>query len=198
MIELTIPAEFVRAAQACQANKDTRYYLNGIHLTVDGLIHGTNGHILYQGKWTMLETGLESNLILNINGAIPATANTVTFYLPGPDETEGVCKTDNKKAYTFEVIDGKYPDVDRVIPKETRYTFSNGFACNPKYMVIAMKALGGDCVVCTHGGEHEGIVFTVSGGTDFAESSILIVMPVRDADKEHNFLSSVTPISKAA
>jgi hypothetical protein len=52
MKTITMDAQFVRAAQACQAKKDVRYYLNGICIMPQGKIAGTNGHILYTGQYT--------------------------------------------------------------------------------------------------------------------------------------------------
>lgn len=47
MKTLTVNAALIRGAQACQAKKDVRYYLNGILLAANGDIVGTDGRCLF-------------------------------------------------------------------------------------------------------------------------------------------------------
>lgn len=194
---ITIDAQFVRAAQACQASKDVRYYLQGIYLAQDGRIAGTNGHVLFCGEHgAQWQHGApEKDLIIAIDGNIPASAETVTFYLPGDGETEGLCKTDNKKAFTFSLIDGKYPDIARVIPEKQRAQFSNGIVLNPEYLALLPKVFGKrkDGVALHHGGTYEPALFTLNAnatGDAFTDTALFVIMPIKPCS-EVEFLQSI-------
>ena len=53
-MQFTIDAKLIRAAMACQAKNEVRYYLTGILIAKNGDIVGTDGHALFRGThvWT--------------------------------------------------------------------------------------------------------------------------------------------------
>jgi DNA polymerase III sliding clamp (beta) subunit (PCNA family) len=183
MNNLTIKASLIRAAQACQGNKDVRYYLNGILLAANGDVVGTNGHVLFKGS--IIGAGqqiIETDTIIHIDGKVPVSADTVTFDFT--DDTRGVCTTDTGKAFTFTVIDGKYPDYQRVMPKEDRAVFSNGFTCQSKYIALALSVFGKESKIdIIHASENEQVVISCLKMPD----CLFVVMPCRS---EYNFLTN--------
>ncbi len=106
----------VRAAQKFQAVKDVRYYLEGFVLKQDGRICATNGHCMFVCP---IERPPVRDIIIKIIGKVPASAVTVEFEFTS--EVGGIARCVNgrletKDVHLFEVIDGKFPDIDRVIP----------------------------------------------------------------------------------
>jgi len=97
-MQFTIDANLIRAAMACQAKKDVRYYLTGILIAKNGDVVGTDGKALFRGThaWTDKDSVIGDDLIININGTIPISADTVTFNISAvPTVT-----TDNGKIFT--------------------------------------------------------------------------------------------------
>ncbi len=114
----------LQRVQFAMASQDIRYYLNGMLLVVDDKslrVVATDGHRLAYAE-TGLETGLEAprevivprktvlelaKLLNDSDDAVELRigANQVTFALPG---TELVSK----------LVDGKFPDYQRVIPTD--------------------------------------------------------------------------------
>lgn len=183
MKTITMNAEFVRAAQACQAKNDVRYYLNNICIMPQGKIAGTNGHILYTGQYTEdADNMVDANVIIRIFGNIPASSETVVFTFS--DENTGTCETDNKKLFLFEVIDGVYPDITKVIKPDSDYDkgdFSNGFGVNSEYLALMQKIFGRGAMVDIHHGTEMEIMMIkmLRTGCDFSESSRVFLMPCR-------------------
>ncbi len=110
----------VRAAQKFQAVADIRFYLNGFILKQDGRILATNGHCLFVCP---IEKPPVTDIIIKILGKVPASALYVDFEFT--HEGGGLAKCIGgrggiqvKAIHAFEIIDGKYPDVDRVIPSD--------------------------------------------------------------------------------
>lgn len=190
MITFTIDARFIRAAQNATAKNDVRYYLNGFHLRTDGTIEATDGHILYQGKYTD-HCELTEPMVITIDGKIPASADTVTFNFE-EGARQGQCRTNKGKLFAVDLIDGKFPDCDRVIPGE-RAIYTNGLAMDPAQLIrigqIAGTKEGQASLVMTHGTEHESALFTFGMGIKdkkpvplkdpYAASFKAVLMPVR-------------------
>jgi DNA polymerase-3 subunit beta len=183
MKTITMDAQFVRAAQACQAKNDVRYYLNGICIMPQGKIAGTNSHILYTGQYTNdPENMVDANVIISIFGNIPASSETVVFTFS--DEKTGTCATDNKKLFLFEVIDGVYPDITKAIKPDSAYDsgdFSNGFGASSEYLAFMQKIFGrGAMVDIRHGTEMETMMIKMLKlGSGFSKSSRVYLMPCR-------------------
>lgn len=131
-----IPAAAVRAAQACQARGDVRYYLNGVFFGKNGDVAGSNGHVLAATATDCRD--LDSDIILAIDGNIPAKAETASFNVEA-----GFCRTDNGKLFAIELIEGKFPDFRKVIkdnkPTKTVSQFSK---FNASYLALVAKVFG--------------------------------------------------------
>lgn len=161
-----------------QAKNDVRYYLNGICFMPDGRVAATDGHRLFVSD--KHNNKLDDNIIVSVSksptkrydyAVLDNKTNTVTYH----DEHEimvgaGICSE----------IDGRFPDIDRVIPKETTPTEQIGF--NAKYPADAEK------LAKLFNPKYEAVLFELNGNTSAAVASIsaptgetakVIVMPMR-------------------
>ncbi|WP_414618653.1 hypothetical protein [Serratia liquefaciens] len=133
---ITVSKIALLSAMIFQAKKDVRYYLNGICFAPDKKLYATDGHRAFIGEH---ETeGLTDNVIVAIKGAKftkfeRAEINTDTGLVAYLDEhgtrvSAGLC----------EVVDGRFPDVERVVPKENNPVSEIGF--NASYLADIEKA----------------------------------------------------------
>ena len=174
-MQFTIDAKVVRAAMACQAKNDVRYYLTGILITKNGDVVGTDGHALFRGThvWAEKDSVISNDLIISIDGTIPAKALTVTFNLAGDIPT---VTTDNGKIFTCEVIDGTYPDYTRVIPGKDSDQYSTVLNFNASLLAKAEKVFGKDAQIALHHrGPNNSILIECAALPD----SCLVIMPMK-------------------
>lgn len=128
LLTLTKPA--LLSALLFQAKNDPRYYLMGFCFAPGKELYSTDGHRLFIGEHQT--DGLEQNIIVRLKGprftrfdkATFDTESGVVTYLDefGVRQNLGLC----------EVVDGKYPDVKRVIPTDNKSVSEIGF--NAKYL----------------------------------------------------------------
>jgi hypothetical protein len=114
-MKITFKTSPLFAALECAAKKDIRYYLQGINIQIKkigvGMVYGTDGHMLFAGQLPY-----DGDYVAELNIIIP---------------TDAVKRLDKKLDFTdlefdgqnyllggarFVPVDGKYPDVARVIP----------------------------------------------------------------------------------
>lgn len=189
MKTLSLPARLMRAAMHFQAKGDVRYYLNGIHFDPAGFINATNGHILFRAECEEAKE-LDAPLILGIQGKIPAKAITANLTISDDNQTgsmwfqdahgKPIMKLGLKDGRFFEVIDGKFPDVDRVLPKGDPVP-TESFGVNSSYMAIvaeAAKAIGISypIVKVNLRGENEPLEINLKGPE---LDATVIIMPAR-------------------
>ena len=180
MITLNINAQLIRAAQANQANKkDIRYYFCGIHLSTKGDVVGTNGHTLFQAKHDWIDCDLlPDDVIINIDGNIPASARSVRIELPDSLDTSltGTLTTDGGKIFKVDLIDGRYPDFNRVIPerlsKENLY--SNAIAVDASLLAKTEKTFGKNSSIIIY---HRGVNDALRIECD-TEIGVLVITPL--------------------
>lgn len=183
-----LPAKMLKAAQLFEAKNDIRYYLNGVHLDKEGSrICGTNGHMLIACKDGGVKD-LPQSMIIKVQGAVPASAETA--YLTPIDDQKGflsffkasgapVNKLGAQHRLFYDVIEGKYPDVDKVLPgKKTESVSSIGI--NAEYMGEIAKAakslgIGVPQVRLSFEGEQKVIGVTLMGESDVQ----IALMPCR-------------------
>lgn len=152
MRNVILPAQVLAAAQLCQAKNEVRYYLNGIYIDSKS-IAGTNGHILFRNDYAdrlenyhqnHFEPGIiEKPVIINMDSAVPKAAWTASLnsidatkgYIEYRKATMDICG----RAF-FDVIDGKYPDIDRVMPKTDPVPVAN-IDLNQEYVALTGKVL---------------------------------------------------------
>lgn len=143
---LTISTNSLRAALHCVATKDIRYYLNGVCLQITEkasalYVVATNGHILFAsrqeldwtdepkaGPWTII---IPTDTVKAALNQWRKLSNIPLLALPDGNYQLG--------SSVLTPIDGKFPDWNRVIPRDKM----NGEAASfdPRLMLRAHKAL---------------------------------------------------------
>lgn len=110
---LTLSKAALLSAMIFQAKKDVRYYLNGICFAPDKKLYSTDGHRAFIGEHD--NSDLTENIIIAIKGAkvtnfekaeIDTDSGLVTYLDEHSSRVgAGIC----------DVIDGRFPDIQRVI-----------------------------------------------------------------------------------
>ena len=178
VMKLKISKLLLEGALMFQAKNDVRYYLNGICFMPDGRVASTDGHrAMIASKH---ENKLTDNVIVSVSKSptkryayalLDTKTKIITYY----DEHEimvgaGICSP----------IDGRFPDIDRVIPKQTSPTEQIGF--NAKYLADVEK------LAKLFNPKFEAVLFELNGNTSAAVANIsaptgettkVIVMPMR-------------------
>lgn len=177
-MKLKICKTLLEAALIFQAKSDIRYYLNGICFMPDGRVASTDGHRAFIGG--KHENKLKDNTIVKVSKSPTkvyshAVINTETKIVTYHDDYglmvgAGIC----------EQIDGKFPDIDRVIPKEKSPTEEIGF--NAKYLADVEKSAKlfnpkFECVRFELNGSINAAVANLSSPEGFTAK--IIVMPMR-------------------
>ena len=177
-MKLKINKLLLESALIFQARNDVRYYLNGICFMPDGRIASTDGHrAMIASKH---ENKLKDNVIVSVSKSPTkryayALLDTKTGIATYHDEHEimvgaGICSE----------INGRFPDIDRVIPKETKAAEEIGF--NAGYLVDVEK------VAKLFNPKFSGVKFELNGNTNAAvccisapsgETAKIVVMPMR-------------------
>lgn len=177
-MELKISKLLLESALIFQARNDVRYYLNGICFMPDGRIASTDGHRAFIGG--SHDNELDENVIVKVSKsptkrydyAIIDTKSKIATYHDevGVMVGAGIC----------EEIDGRFPDIDRVIPKETKAADCIGF--NAGYLVDIEK------VAKLFNPKFSSVKFELNGNTNAAvcclkspmgETAKIVVMPMR-------------------
>ena len=139
-MKITLKTSALFAALECAAKKDIRYYLQGINIQITkpftGMVYGTDGHMLFAGQ-------------LPYDGAVDVPLNLI---IP----SDAVKRLDKKAEFTeleydgqnyllggarFVPVDGRYPDIGRVIPQIDHNTEQAPGTYNPDLLVRGRAAL---------------------------------------------------------
>ena len=118
-----LKAAIGKAAFAMGKN-DVRYYLNGLHLATDGALAlrltGTDGHRLARAQAALsaregddLDVILNHHAVLALARLLPTRPETIRLHLSRSHLTAHLPGL----TLVSKLIDGKYPDADRVIPR---------------------------------------------------------------------------------
>ena len=177
---MKIESKLLRAAKCCQAKDDVRFYLNGIHI-YKNIVEATNGHVAVQ---MTMKKKIRGNFILNVRGSIPAKAKFTKFEF---NKAETIAKHYDIfgsliQVSCVDVIDGNFPDVNRIIPTEFKPVDHVGF--NTGYVGIFSKMFGNSNMGSAKfqfGGETACALLTSTNGIvneEFGNPKFL-VMPMR-------------------
>ena len=114
----------LKAVNLLSADKDFRYYLNGVHVSATATmtrLTATDGHALgmYQSDQHNESVDFVEMIISNdvIKLLKSASKNVDTVVIETEDGLTGTIGAIMGAAVSFKAIDGKYPDVQRVIPQ---------------------------------------------------------------------------------
>lgn len=177
-MKIKVSKVLLESALIFQAKKGVRYYLNGICFKADGRVCSTDGHRAFVGG--KHEGELKEDVILSVT---KAPTNSYDYAIIDTDS--GVVTYHNDDTIQVgvgmvKVIDGRFPDIDRVIPKETSPTDRIGF--NATYLADVEKAAK------LFSPKWESVVFELNGHTNatvaklksfMGEEAKIIVMPMR-------------------
>lgn len=174
---LTLTKRALLAAMIFQAKKDPRYYLCGICFAPDKKLYSTDGHRLFVGHHST--EGLENNIIIQLKG--PRFTKFDTAHI---DTDTGIMKYLDEDGEVVSValvkeVDGKFPDVERVIPKDSAPVSEIGF--NAGYLAGIEKAAKlynpkwPGIVIKTNGNIHASIIELNS----VYEEAKIVLMPCR-------------------
>lgn len=177
-MKIKVSKILLESALIFQAKKDVRYYLNGIRFKADGRVCSTDGHRAFVGG--KHEGELNEDVILSVTKSptkaydyaeIDTDTGTVSYHTDATVRVGvGLC----------EAIDGIFPDIDRVIPKEASPTERIGF--NAKYLADVEKAAAifnakFECVIFDLNPSPKASVANLK--SPFGETAKIIVMPMR-------------------
>ena len=176
-MKLKISRIMLESTHLFRAKADIRYYLNGVCFMPGGKLAATDGHRLFMGSH---ENELTENVIVSIEKSPVkkydhAICDTETGLVEFFDEFErrvGVA--------LCQLVDGRYPDAERIMPKETNAVDRIGF--NAGYLADVEKCAKlfnpkWSCVTFELNGNTNAAVATVSSPT--GETAKIIVMPMR-------------------
>lgn len=176
---MKINSKQLRAAKVCQAKDDIRYYLNGIHI-YKNKIEATNGHIAVQ---MTMKNRIKRDLILNIQGPIPKSAQDSVFvfgkdnFVKHYDEFGSLLKIS-----VVDVIDGRFPDVTRIIPTNFKRVATIGVETS--YIGLFSKMFEqkfAGCAKLNFSGDNCAMLLTSTNGKINEEygNPKFVVMPMR-------------------
>ena len=175
---MKIPSNMLRAAMHCQGDKDVRFYLNGVHIK-NKHIEATNGHVAV--RMTM-EKSCRKDIIVSFKSKIPAAAVSTVLALKGETIAKHYDVNDELIAVSvIEIIKGKFPDVSKVIKKESKPTEQIGV--NPSYIALWSKMFKQKfpAAKMTFNGKENAINMTALSGVinhDYG-NPIFVIMPTR-------------------
>lgn len=178
MIELY---EALKAASYIMAKTDVRYYLNGVHVIKKNgavTVESTNGHMCFQSKSVNLESVKDDELDVIITGD---SINTILKLGKDLVIKDGAVNG----VFKFEVVDGNYPQMDRVIPPSTTELFNGPLIFDMNYAATLSRSIKAVCGNKNSGGK---MYPTVNGsGMSGAirvecsrEGVVWVLMPMRD------------------
>ena len=151
-----------RMAQAATAPKtDSRYYLRGLQINFGtGEVTGTDGHRLATSKCFSADAAL--TVIVRFDKAVPRNAETLRLVIKATDghiENGQILDGDamlfchsTRGAETIirgTIINGVYPDFERVVPKDVPGEPVPEITFNPLLIAELVKAAGFNMPGCT-------------------------------------------------
>lgn len=195
-MKFILPTQAVLNAMKCTATADVRYYLDGIHVTKDS-VEATNGHFLYQAKLkdckipeAIEELGYDfempDSMIIRMKQKIAKPVKRsgcqfILFEVNGGEVIATPLSQHGQKmaCYLGEIVDGKFPDCDRVIPSGEKEDFECvGFnsaylkkideISDGKYGSVKLKLFG----------ENKAAIFEIMSHSEHYEA-IFVLMPIR-------------------
>ncbi len=141
MFKITVFARYLRAALTHAAQKDVRYYLNGVLLDTDaGKIVSTDGHRMLIITDSCLRAEYGRSVI------IPRDAIAAALKLAGKacdfvTVTESAIQLDSGASVAYTPIDARYPDWRQVMPRGERIGDQAPATYAPEYIADAIAAV---------------------------------------------------------
>jgi hypothetical protein len=140
-MKATITANAILAASKCAATKDIRFYLNGVCVSYKkgdvAMCYGTNRHICFFGQalMTFQEFQPPFEIIIPLDVIKKIDKKKITVDLEKIEETTWMID-----GIRFTPIDGKFPDVSRILPDFSTFKESPAIY-DPDLLVRSNEAL---------------------------------------------------------
>lgn len=196
-MKFALPINAVINAQKCTAKKDTRYYLEGFHVSKEA-ISATNGHYLYSAKFKSFEypesitenhklDELPDSMIIKMKQPIkkPAAKRGCEFVVFEVTDSKVVATTIDQfgseiGCFLGLVVDGRFPDVSKVIPSEKEKEDFDLIGFNADYLKKLQEVCEGSfkSVMMKCHRQNKAAVFEISTLSTHYEP-IFVLMPIR-------------------
>ena len=186
-MKITLKTSILRAALICSAKKDIRYYLQGVCISINhpevAMVYGTDGHILFAGQCPIVvheaptEYGFQIIIPSDTIKAIDKKSEFIDL-----ETIEGGAKDyyllGNAR---FQAIDGRYPDISRVVPSRDAFSELKASYFEPDLLVRGNEAMA------MYYGDKKGKAFPLlQRGSDSGvihnnrNDALVVVMPMRN------------------
>jgi hypothetical protein len=195
MYTLTVSLAYLRAARTHAAEKDIRYYLQGVYLdTSAGKIVATDGHRLFAANARGVKSAYPSVIIPNetVDAALKQFTGEYARgrNLGGVDVTVTVDGTHiaigtPTGSVTGKAIDGTFPEWRRVVPKAEDVGDQVPAVLNTQYLADACEALSIARNVSKKGAGQHAVRIHMRGEfptviADLGADVLALVMPMRN------------------
>ena len=201
-MKITITAATIRAASIAAATKDICYYLVGVHIAIAhqdyATVYGTDGHILFAGRAryeSLTEEPMQSIAITEPLDIVKKCDKRADLFVL-ESLTDGAYMLDGMR---FSPIDGRYPDVQRVITRHDQVQPVEPSFVNPELQVRGQAAMA------LHFGDKKGTLYPMlQQGTSAAlihngtSDAVCVVMPMRKDGAEYQGFQFDLPAPLAA
>lgn len=143
-MKFSILKKELKAVSRFAATKDIRYYLVGIHIVQNNrgtYLEATNGHML--GRLLVLDTPMPENstiLPLDAVKTLCGTAKNGDEWLHFEVDGVKISVISGNSTYTFQAVEGNFPDCDRVVPLVLKKENEAPSGFNPEYLMAFQQA----------------------------------------------------------
>lgn len=143
-MKFSVQRKQLKALNRFSATKDVRYYLCGIHVVQNNrgtYLEATNGHMM--GRLLIDDQPMPENSVIVPNDALKALAGTARnaneILHFSVDGVKIHVITPNGE-HTFQSLDGRFPDCDRVLPLVLKEEDNAPAGFNPEYLMAFQQA----------------------------------------------------------
>jgi len=187
-MKFSILKKELKAISRFAAIKDLRYYLVGVHIVQNArgtYLEATNGHMM--GRLLVMNEPMpEASIILPLDAVktLCATAkNGDNGFLHFEIEGVKISVIDGLNTYTFQAVEGTFPDCDRVVPLVLKKEDEAPSGYNPEYLMAFQQAAND--IKGTRKGANPTISLIQRGNSSGivnigVDNFIGIIMPMRD------------------
>ena len=145
---MLIPTDLLKAALFCASSEETRYYLNGVHLSTSGHMVTTDGHRMFVARLNDKPAADVIIPLADVQAALKLAEAVPADVIIPLDTVKAALKLAPKKAAVIELngntlggvvftpVDGTFPEWRRVLPAAEGYQSGTNTPAhfNPDYI----------------------------------------------------------------
>lgn len=150
---ITLNMNFLNTVVLAASKEPSRYYLNGVFINdKDGFRHytATNGHILITAKEQIIDDPLPNDLLIEFKKPLKSKIDRCQLVI---NEKFVTLLYATEKPESFNLIDGKFPEYERIIPKDDTPAASEFCLFAPEYLKMIKDVYG--VLNCKYQMEHK-------------------------------------------